>query len=233
MKITILVLITLIIHAALSVKQMKKVKPKKSVYPTTKLAPLRRPASFFVDVRGLMKSIAASNGYKSFDKCHIVPWKFIQEMVAKHWAKRISQSQMELFINALSSIHYDAAYYKSARADDKKKLSALVKDYQKRALDALKKGDSRELLKLLFNMPSNLCPGDSSLNRSIQNNFDPPRKQTIFGRRSADATAKAKVLFQKYSRLGLTAIQHPITPTSIKSSDKPPMYTYSDFVKIT
>ena len=82
-------------------------------------------------------------------------------------------------------------------------------------------------------MPSNLYPGESSRNRSIQNNLDPPKKASATGDRTNEATTRAQLLYKKYKDAGLTVVNEPGGDgTKIKSADKPPNDGSDDYITI-
>ena len=229
MKIYAIFLIGFIIHAVLSAKG-KRPTPK---YPKRQLGTTSRPRGFKSEVTQLLSEMATDNNYIVYDKCHIVPWKFMKDMVVSHWAHGQTKAEMRAFIKKLGIIHKSAAYYKALKDDTQKELSKLALTYTTRALSALREEDSYELLKCLFNMPSNLYPGNPSNNRSIKDNLDPPKEASKLNmRRTRQASEQAKKLFKAYEVHGLTTKPAPYG-TRIKSADKPPGDTTGDYVTIT
>ena len=229
MKIGIIFLLAVITHAVFSVKRPAKAKP---IYPKTKLVNIKRP-NFYSPITELLNDMAEDNGYKAFDKCHVLSWKFMQEVVAKHWSKKVDKKYMQQFILQLATKHTDAAFYKALSPTTKKDLLTLTKDFKERALDALDAEDSKQLQKYLFNMPSNLYPGDSTRNRMIQENLDPPKKASPTGARTNEASLRAKLLYKKYRGRGLTVKPDPTNVAMVLSSDKPPKDKSKDYIKIT
>ena len=170
--------------------------------------------------------MATANGYGGeFQGCHIVPWNFIAKMY-----DQLSKSKMNEFIDDLAMIHTDASFYDALDQTTKDELDELTNTYQLKAKEHLDEGNTVELRKDLYNIPSNLYPGDSSNNQSIQGNLDPPRKGTESAR-SDDATDQAKALYVKYNVKGLGIRSDSSSPPRAKSSDKPPGAT-KDYVTI-
>ena len=222
MKISCLLFATFILHAVASSELLKRVKPT---------APIPRPASFASDVNGLISDMAKANKYDNgFDRCHIIPWHFLRDMINKYNSKQINKSKMKTFINDLSQIHKSATYYVVLELATRNKLKNLVAKYLKEAHDALDDGKTKELASKLYNMPSNLYPGDPTNNRSIKNNIDAPKEDS--GGRTTTASAVAQRLFRTYRGLGLTMLSNPDDPSMAKTSDKPPGDTTGDYVTI-
>ena len=232
MRIYTIILLCIIVHVVLSAKgkQVKKPKPR---YPKKQLGPTTRPRAFTGEVTRLISSMANENGYRIYDKCHILPWKFIRDMVVSHWTRGITRNQMRAFIKDLGSIHTSATYYKVLRPATKARLYILSKAYTVKALAALEKENSSLLLKYLFNMPSNLYPGNSANNRSIKDNLDPPKEgnKRVQRLRTKVASKQAKKLYKSYKRYGLTTKPEP-NGNRIKTSDKPPGDRTGDYVTI-
>ena len=194
---------------------------------------IARPSGFTTEVGKLLKEMATANGYTKFDRCHIVPWKFMGSMILDHKNGKISNAKMNKFINDLARIHKSASFYDALPKSTKTELLTLTTKYRDEALALVKSGSTTDLAKRLFNIPSNLYPGDRSNNRSIQNNLDPPKEESASGGSSKRATAIAKLLFKKYEPSGLTAMFDPSAPgVRVKSSDKPPSDKSGDYVKI-
>ena len=208
-----------------------------------------------------MVEMARANGYRKFDKCHIVDWDFIAHMILrykrgtktrrqmtqfrKHWTLtrkrmvqfkirgKLARMQMTQFINDLAKFHRSASFFDALKSATARKLATLTAKYKAEAKKALATGDTRKLARSLFNMPSNLYPGDPRNNRSIKNRLDPPKAESTTGGRSDEATQIAKNLYAKYKRIGLTIYPDPSSPlTRAKSSDKPPGDTSGDYVTI-
>ena len=199
----------------------------------------RRPR-FSAKINGLLDSMAKDNAYswtkkRNYHKCHIVPWNFMEQMISKFNTKNLSSTtgitfNVTLnFIEDLSKIHVDATFYKNLGITTSKKLRDTVKEKRLIALDLLdyfllkrttKETKERKylLLQTLFNMPSNLFPGNAPSNMGIKDRFDPPRKDTK-GSRSMDATKTAKDIFKKYENDGLVGFKDTSDPNKIKSSD--------------
>lgn len=196
--------------------------------------------TFFGKVNSLLDDMAEDNGYswrekRNYHKCHIVPWNFMEQMIRQFNSKKLSSTtgvtlNVTLnFIEDLTTIHVDATFYKNLGGDTSKKLKDRVKDEREIALALLDQffylktnKDIREqkykLLKRLFNMPSNLFPGNAPSNMGIKDRFDPPRKDRK-GSRSNAATTKAKDIFKKYQSNGLIGYNDKTYPAKIKSSD--------------
>ena len=221
MKIISILLFTIILHEVYSVK----------IPPPPKVP---RPSAFAAEVNTLLRKMATENGYGTkFDRCHIVPWKFMGDRILDHKNGKMSNTKMNNFIKDLAKIHKSASFYQELQKSTKAELETLTTKYKNDALAAVKTGDTNKLAKSLFNMASNLYPGDRSNNRSIQNNLDPPKEESTTGGRSTEATPIAKLLYRKYQPDGLTAMHDPSTPANVKSSDKPPGDTSGDYAKIT
>ena len=191
-----------------------------------------RPSNFASEVRDLLADMAAANGYGRFDKCHIVHWDFMADMIEQYDSGTRTTAYMTTFINDLAKIHTDASFYKALTGNTNAELKTLATKYQGKATAALGSGDMKELAKALFNIPSNLYPGDFSNNRSIKNRLDPPKKgsKTV---RTDDGTKTAKALYAKYHPHGLNIYPDPSSPlTRAKSSDIPPGDTSGDFVTV-
>ena len=179
-----------------------------------------------------MADMAAANWYGKFDKCHIVHWDFMADMIEQYDSGTRTKAYMTTFINNLAKIHTDASFYKALTACTRKELKTLTTTFHTKATAALGSGDMKELAKALFNMPSNLYPGNLSNNRSIKNRLDPPKKgsNTV---RTDDGTKTAKALYAKYYPHGLNIYPDPSSPlTRAKSSDTPPGDTSGDYVTI-
>ena len=225
MKICCLLITAFILRAVASSEIAKRAKPP---FKTT------RPSCFASDVNGLLKGIAKENRYPNskFDRCHVVPWQFLKDMIVKYQKKIISTTTMTKFINDLAQIHKSARFYKVLNSDTQTKLADLTTKYEKNAINALASRDMEELAKQLYNMPSNLYPGDPGNNRSIKDNFDAPKEDSGTGGRSTTASAVAKMLFATYGVKGLTKLDKPGDKTMAKTSDKPPGDTTGDYVTI-
>jgi len=192
----------------------------------------KRPSNFATEVKDLLADMATANGYGKFDKCHIVHWDFMADMIDEYDRGARSKADMTTFINDLASIHTDASFYKTLTPSTKTDLSTLTTKYQGKATAALGSNDMTELAKALFNIPSNLYPGNLSNNRSIKNRLDPPKagSKTV---RTDDATQTAKDLYRDYKGDGLNIYPDPASPaTRAKSSDIPPGDTSGDYVTI-
>ena len=140
---------------------------------------LKRPSNFDNEVDSLLMKMATANGYGAgqFHRCHIVPWKFIADMYDK-----LGNSNMIKFIDDLAKIHKDASFYDALDKGTQDTLDEVTNDYLLRAKEHLENGNTAELAKDLYNLPSNLYPGNPSNNLSIQGNLDPPRKgQKLLG----------------------------------------------------
>ena len=177
---------------------------------------LARP-NFKADVNDLLQKMATQNGYTLFHKCHIVPWNFIENTIDNG-----DKAKIEAFIEDLAKIHTDASFYNALKKDTQTNLDEMTNDYKSDARTHLQNGETNNLKKDLFNIPSNLYPGDPSNNMSIQGNLDPPRKKTTTGGRSNDATDQAKALYKKYQGDGLSISSDDPTSLIAKSSDKLP-----------
>ena len=224
MKIGIIFLLVLALHAASSSELSARARK-----PPT----IPRPSSFSSKVVALLGQMAKANRYTRYDKCHIIPWQFMRDMVVKYSNKQISKGVMKTFIKGIAQIHKDAAFYDALPRATKTTLATLTKMYETDAQNALTSGNMKLLITSLFNMPSNLYPGDPSNNRSIRNNIDAPKELASSGfGRTTDATTVAKRLFAKYSRYGLTKFSKPGSFTMAKTSDKPPGDTTGDYVTI-
>jgi len=213
MRLAIFLLLTFTLHAVLSTK------PK-------------RPSGFATDVKGLLADMATANGYGRFDKCHIVHWDFMAKMIDEYDSGRLTNAKMTTFIDDLAKIHTDATFYLTLTLGTQTELKTLTTKYHSRATAALLSNNMAELAKALFNIPSNLYPGNLSNNRSIQNRLDPPKKgsKTV---RTDDATQAAKDLYKDYEGDGLIIYPDPAsTPNRAKSSDIPPGDTSGDYVTI-
>ena len=222
MKIIFLLFTALTLQAVASSEIVKRAKPP---------APIPRPRSFASDVNKLLSDMADENKYmKKFDRCHILPWQFLRDMITKYNSNQINKNQMKTFINDLSQIHTGATYYVVLRSSTRKTLKSLTSKYCTEALKALDNGNTKELANKLYNMPSNLYPGDPTNNRSIQNNIDAPKEDS--SGRSTTASAVAKMLFTTYRVHGLTMLSKPGDSTMAKTSDKPPGDTTGDYVTI-
>ena len=88
------------------------------------------------------------------------------------------------------------------------------------------------LAKSLFNIPSNLYPGDQNNNRLLQGRLDPPKHERTTGGRSNDASNHAKALYAKYQEDELQIYPDPSSSTRALSSDKPPDDESNDYVTI-
>ena len=215
----ILLFTALTLQAVASSEIVKRAKPP---------APIPRPSSFASDVNKLLSDMADENKYnKKFDRCHILPWQFLRDMITKYSS---NTRRMQTFINDLSQIHTGATYYLVLKSATRKTLRSLTAKYRTEALKALTNGNTKELANKLYNMPSNLYPGDPTNNRSIQNNIDAPKEDS--SGRSTTASAVAKMLFTTYRVEGLTMLSKPGDPTMAKTSDKPPGDTTGDYVTI-
>ena len=212
MRLAIFLLLLFTLHTALSAK------PK-------------RPTNFTKRVKDLLKQMAVENEYKKFDKCHIVPWDFMADMIDQYERRKRTKKEMTTFIDHLAMIHKDASFYKKLDAGTREKLENLRKDSQDIAKKALGSGNMKMLAQALFNIPSNLYPGYLSNNRGIRNRFDPPKKElnTV---RTDDATNIAKALYAKYHPYGLTMYPDPKNPNRAKSSDTPPNDNSGAYVTI-
>jgi len=213
MRLAIFLLLSFTLHAVLSTK------PK-------------RPSNFATDVKDLLADMASANWYGKFDKCHIVHWDFMAKMINEYDSGTRTKQDMIIFINDLAKIHTDASFYKTLTACTKTELKTLTTTYHSKATAALGSNDMTELAKALFNIPSNLYPGNLSNNRSIKNRLDPPKavSKTV---RSDDATQTAKALYKKYHGYGLNIYPDPASPlTRAKSSDIPPGDASGDYVTI-
>jgi len=223
MKSIVIFLFLFCIHAAFSGKPKAKPPPAKP----------SRPKTFTKEVTDLMSTFAKSNGYKKFDKCHIVHWDFMATITQSYLSGTVTKKQMTTFINDLAKIHTDASYYDELTGAMKTKLKTMTAKYKKDALNALASGDIGDLTKFLYNMPSNLYPGNLSNNRSIKNRLDPPKKEAATGGRSDDGTKISKYWYKTYKKLGLNIYPDPSSPTTrAKSSDKPPGDTSGDYVTV-
>ena len=234
MKISIIILLGFIIQVGFSAKGRPVRKPRVPSYPKTKLGSTVRPRAFYSEIRALLSDMAKENGYTKYDKCHIIPWQFIKDMVVKHWQHRITKKTLQNFILNLADSHSTAAFYKALSDDTQKTLTKRANEYKKCALDALDRGDSTDLLKWLFNMPSNLYPGDPSNNRSIKDNLDPPKDANKRNRaRTGKASRKAEAMYKLYTPFGLTTKDEVNgNGIRIKTADKPPGDHTGDFITI-
>ena len=123
----------------------------------------------------------------------------------------------------------------------------MTKKYLNKANSAFEKGGMLVLAKTLFNMPSNLYPGDHKNNEDIGDNtngtgatnIDPPKegieihkkskgKDRIVIERIKSAGQVAQGLFKKYQPYGLTKKG----PDMAKTSDKPDGDGTGDYVSI-
>ena len=223
MKISLILLFAFVLHTVSSSTIPKRGKPA---------AGRSRPANFDKAVNSLLAQMATVNGYTKFHRCHILPWQFLKSMVDMYTQKKVTKSVMTSFINDLAKIHKGAAYYSALTAAMKSTLASLTSKYKADAIQAVNSMDTRKLEKSVYNMPSNLYPGDPRNNMSIQDNIDAPKEATSSGGRSTDATTTAKNLFSKYKSYGLTKLNKPGDATMAKSSDKPPRDTTGDYVKL-
>ena len=226
MKISIIFLLSIALHGVFTVNAVKSPKTKK-------LPGVTRPG-FDKDVNNLIKDMANVNGYTAkFDRCHVVPWKFIATMVDEFTNGNLPKGRMNTFIKDLARIHKSASFYYALSKTTKKTLENLTNNYKTNALAAVKAKDPKKLARMLFNIPSNLYPGDRRNNRSIQDNLDPPKEELGSGGRSNEAVQGAKTFLAKYAKYGLTAKDDPSAPgVKVKSSDIPPGDTSGDYVKI-
>ena len=194
---------------------------------------ISRPSSFSSKVTELLKQMGTANKYVRFDKCHILPWQFLNDMVENYSNGKIAKGVMKTFISDLAQIHTDAAFYSALLPATQNTLTSLTTTFETDAQTALNGGNMQKLAKSLFNMPSNLYPGDQGNNRSIQNNIDAPKQLASSGMgRSTDATTVAKKLFAKYAPYGLTKLSKSGSSTMAKTSDKPPGDSTGDYVTI-
>ena len=225
MKICCLLITAFILRAVASSEIVKRAKPP---------APIPRPSSFASDVNKLLSDIAKENRYPNskFDRCHVVPWQFLRDMIVKYNSKKITKTVMQNFVNDLGQIHKSATFYIVLKSATRKTLATLTTKYYTNAIKALNSGNTKELVKSLYNIPSNLYPGDPKNNRSIQDNFDAPKEESATGGRSTTASAVAQSLFRTYSAYGLTKLNKPGSTTMGKTSDKPPGDTTGDYVTI-
>ena len=193
----------------------------------------KRPSNFATEVKDLLADMATANWYGKFDKCHIVHWDFMADMIDEYDSGTQTKADMTTFINDLAIIHTDASFYKTLTACTKTELKTLTTTYHSKATAALGSDDMTELAKALFNIPSNLYPGNLSNNRSIKNRLDPPKKEATTGGRSDDGTQAAKDLYKDYKGDGLIIYPDPASPaTRAKSSDIPPGDASGDYVKV-
>ena len=193
----------------------------------------QRPRSFSTEVRVLLAKMAKENGYMKFDKCHIVDWDFMAKMILRYKSGTLTKTEMTKFINNLAKIHKSASFYDALKGTTRKELVTLTNKYHADAKRALATRNTLKLARSLFNMPSNLYPGDQSNNRSIKNRLDPPKADSGTGGRSDEATQHAKHLYAKYKADGLNIYPDPSSPTTrAKSSDTPPGDTSGDYVTI-
>ena len=223
MKICCLLITAFILRAVASSETVKRAKPP---------APIPRPSSFASDVNRLLSDIAKENKYTTFDRCHVVPWQFLRDMIVKFNSKKINKTVMQNFVNDLAQIHKSATFYIVLKSATRKTLATLTTKYHTNAIKALNSGNTKELVKNLYNMPSNLYPGDPRNNRSIQDNFDAPKEDSGTGGRSTMASTVAKSLFRTYSAYGLSKLNKPGSTTMAKTSDKPPGDTTGDYITI-
>ena len=225
MKISLIFLLSITLHGVFSGR------PAATKPPAVKVT---RPSSFATRVNDLILDMATANGYSAkFDRCHVVPWKFMATMIENLANGKLPQSKMRSFINDLARIHKSATYYQRLSKATKKTLTDLTNVYKADALAAVKSVRTSALKTALYNMPSNLYPGDRSNNRSIQNNLDPPKAASSSGKRSKEAVQWAKNFLANYAQYGLTALDDPSAPgVKVKSSDIPPGDTSGDYVKI-
>ena len=226
MKICCLLITAFILRAVASSEIVKRAKPPFKI---------SRPSCFASDVNGLLTGIAKENRYPNskFDRCHVVPWQYLRDMIVKYANNAISLTTMRNFVDDLAQIHKSATFYKVLKPGTKATLTALTDKYRKNAIKALTSGKFTELAKQLYNMPSNLYPGDPGNNRSIKDNFDAPKEDSATGGRSTTASAVAKMLFAKYGKtMGLTKLDKPGDQTMAKTSDKPPGDTTGDYVTV-
>ena len=181
--------------------------------------------SFKNKIRTLFDAVAVANKYqispRNFDLCHIVPAKFINKMVDQYSNKQISTIKMNKFINDLAKVEKKAAFYYLSPLPTKLDLETLTQENKEEAIDFMNKGNIEGLKEALYNMPSNLFPGSSSINRSIQDNIDPPKVMGPDGRLN-EATSNAKELYENYKEDGLTKVNKEGDTTMAKSSDSPP-----------
>jgi len=213
MRLAIFLLLSFTLHAVLSTK------PK-------------RPSGFDKEVKDLLADMATANGYGRFDKCHIVHWDFMADMIDDYDTGKRTNAEMSTFIDDLAKIHTDASFYQTLTPSTKTDLKTLTTTYHTKATAALVSNDMADLAKALFNIPSNLYPGNLSNNRSIKNRLDPPKagSKTV---RTSDATKTAKALYKDYQKWGLNIYPDPASPaTRAKSSDIPPGDTSGDYVKV-
>ena len=167
MKISTLLFAAFILQAVASSEIVERGKPP---------APIPRPSSFASDVNGVLSDMANANKYTRFDRCHVIPWQFLRDMIVKYNSKKITKAVMQKFVDDLAQIHKSAAFYTVLKSTTRKTLSTLTTKYHTNAINALSSGNTKELVKNLYNMPSNLYPGDPGNNRSIQDNFDTQRR---------------------------------------------------------
>ena len=180
---------------------------------------------------------------RTFHKCHIIPFGFIQRMFSENGKDR---KMMEEFIKDLAKIHTTAAFYKALHPTVQKKLEGLTVQYETAAITAYENRDEKKLGIALFNMPSNLYPGDPDNNVSIGNNLDPPKEAAQhegkpprkkgpgqdIKRRTERADYLATELFQKYHINGLEIKTDGSNHNRAKTSDKTKKEPNGDFVYI-
>ena len=190
-----------------------------------------RPYDFDPNVKMLLEKMAHANGYRLniYDSCHIVPWKFIKDMVN-------IKSNLKDFINDLAVIHDDAAFFKKLGETEKRDIRKYTKEYQKEAIRYDIHRDKENLKTMLFNFPSNLYPGNGRINKKIAEKFDPPRKGKEIDslnneiKRVGEASRHAKDLYKKYKALGLQIVAD--RSGKALSSDKPPGDDSYEYIEI-
>ena len=147
------------------------------------------------DVSDLIERVANDNnldlkGARKFSKCHIVPLKFITDMVDKYKSSEAgapSGKQMRQFVQDITMAHIDAAYYQKLEMQTKEDYDNLTAKYQAEALSKLHelnnailptkvKGVKGKLLKLLFSSPGNIFPGYKRTEGATGQCQDFPRK---------------------------------------------------------
>ena len=203
-------------------------------------ASIKRP-DFKKDVEDILDDMGKYNKYefnpkdkggrkRPFDKCHIIPFGFMKKMIDEYSHDNFKSDIMEEFILDLAKMHTTAAFFSALPDTTQKEIGRLAKKYYDNAKSAFEVGDLLMLAKTLFNMPSNLYPGDHDNNNDIGNNIDPP-KEGIGKTRTKEASKVAKELFNKYKPYGLTE-KSDGKLNMAKTSDKPIGDDTGDYVSI-
>ena len=183
--------------------------------------------SFEGKTRKILGKMASENEYSlgGYTICHIVPWQFIEDMIKD----MINDSEnFDTFIDDLATIHTDAAFYKKLSDKSKTDIDSITEEYKTAAKKAARDKDMNMLANTLFNIPSNLFPGDNAITGKIGERQMNPPKKGVGAHRINQATDHAKQLYKSYHDSGLEI--HSDRLGRALSSDRPPK---NDYITIT